>query len=290
MLSSLEIYSIKINNDAINKRVQTLNNFVFSLQQDLERQVYVSGFRSVFLIEKKIDDTGDFIDNFNLRLRECFFNGTLYNENQDLMNGAKYNDIMSNLNTKARTMNINITITNPEITAIQEDPWNIKVTLKGNITITDLGKLALWNKSLVITSYIPIEGFEDPLYVAGSHVITNKINRTLSRPFVNGNDVSNLSKHVQGSFYKESIYAPNFLMRFTGNFSSDNNGIESFVNLQKLDESGGIIEHKSCIDHIYFSEDNPPVYSVPGMPPWFLIDDLNDSLTEYGVGGLAVPA
>ena len=39
---------------AVNRRVETMNSFLLSLEKDLPRQIYISGFRFIFLIEKKI--------------------------------------------------------------------------------------------------------------------------------------------------------------------------------------------------------------------------------------------
>ena len=41
------------------------------------------------------------------------------------MLGAKYSDIEQSINEKASKINVNITMANPEISVLQEDPWHV---------------------------------------------------------------------------------------------------------------------------------------------------------------------
>ena len=88
-------------------------------------------------------------------------------------------------------------------------------------------------------------------------------------------DVSNLKKHVENSYYINSSLAPGFLNRLQGKLSSNANGIESLVNLQKLSNQGITIKSKSVVDYIYFSENNPVSYPIIGMQNWFRIDEAH---------------
>ena len=77
---SYTLYSDIKSREAVTKRVETMNNFVFSFEKDLERQLYISGFRIIIIVEKRIIDTGSYINNFDSTFNEIFFYGTIYGE------------------------------------------------------------------------------------------------------------------------------------------------------------------------------------------------------------------
>ncbi|MEM0465881.1 MAG: hypothetical protein QXW97_04255 [Candidatus Pacearchaeota archaeon] len=287
-LLTYTVYSIGKDRKSINKRIETMNNYIFSLEKDLPRQLYISGFRIIYIFEKKIIDSGIPINNLNDSFEELFYNGTLYGEPQILMNGVTYSSILNNVNTKAESFNIFINLTNPELKVSQTDPWNVRIDLKVDLFMMDKGNLAIWNKTEYITTFIPIEFFEDPLYVLNTGKrVTNKIRKTIYLPFVNGTDVTNLNLHSQNSMYINSSDSPSFLERLQGKFDANINGIESLVYLPKLSAQGISVDNsKSCIDHIYFSSNNPSSRNIKGMPNWFRIDD--DHLEVYNVTGLIV--
>ena len=265
-----------------------MNSFVFSIEENLPRQLKTTGFRIIFLLEKRIIKTGSYITNLNSVFQELFFNGTLYGQTdidtQTIMEGAKLSDIVLSLQQKADKINANIEIINPTLTLTQEDPWNIKVTLSANILIKDKTNLVSWNKTNNITALVPITNFEDPLYVINTNnLIVNKIIKTSFKNFVQGSDISNLSSHSLNSYYLHSTSAPSFLDRLQGLTLPNEDGIESLVNLAELSSKGVEIKDKSVVDYIYFSSQNPSSCNVipPGMPTWFKLDDAH--LTKYQV-------
>ncbi len=286
-IMSYSFYFVSQDREATNKRVKTMNNFVFSIEKDLPRQVYISGFRMIFLLERKITETGNYIADLNNSVEELFFNGTINNESQELMNGAKLVDIKNSLNEKAQKINANVTISNSSIIVSQENPWEVKFVLKSNLFIADRSNLVMWNKTLIIIANIPIENFEDPLYIISTNgLVTNKINKTSYTNFTQGVDVTNLLAHVKSQNYIASALAPSFLDRLQGKLSANPNGIESLVYLPKLSAQGIAVNDKSVVDYIYFSNNNPAVHNIQGMQPWFKIDDAH--LNVYQVGGLII--
>ena len=90
-------YNLIQDRSSTNKRITTLNNYVASVEQDLPRQIFISGYRSVFLLNKKILETGSYIDDVNLSINEMFFNGTLDGVSQDIMDEATFSDIQDKL-------------------------------------------------------------------------------------------------------------------------------------------------------------------------------------------------
>ena len=271
----------------IQKRISTMNGLVFSIEENIPRQLKATGFRIIFLFEKRIAETGSYISNLNGTFNEMFFNGTLYGQTnpeiQALMQGATLPGIISAIQEKANKINVEVNITNPSISITQEDPWRVKIMLNAGIIINDKNNLASWNKTGDIIAYVDVEGFEDPIYIVNTNgLVTNKIIKTPYSTFVSGSDISNLLAHSQNSYYIASTSAPSFLDRLEGINSPDANGIESLVNLQKLSSQGIAVEDKSVVDYIYFSEEDSACNVVPaGMPAWFKLD--NAHLLTYQV-------
>ncbi len=264
-----------------------MDSFLFSVEQNLQRQVYISGFRILFLAESEITSSGNYIDVGSF-FNEAFFNGTVEGVSQDILIGATYDDLISSVNQKASKINVDITMTNPVINVTQDDPWFVKFTLTTNFTMRDKGGLALWEKQQIISASIPVENFEDPLYVVNTYAkVSRPIRKTIYEGnYVSGSDVLNLLNHVNGGYYAANTFAPSFLKRLEGDTSPDENGIESFVDIPELSSQGLDTPTKSDIDYIYFSSETPDYYHVSGMPSWFRVDDEDGHLAKYGVAGL----
>jgi hypothetical protein len=278
-LVSYSIYAVVKERQAINKRIETMNNYVFSMEQDLPRKLYISAFRIIFLLEADIIQTGTYVTNFNSTFEEAFFNGTINGIPQGLMQGVTFSGIQSSLNDKAKNTNLEINLSYPNISVTQEDPWNIKVSLEAELFIKDEGNLAQWNRSAVLDAYIPVDNFEDPLYIVGTNgLVANKINQT---PYNFPITIGDLPSHSTNSYYVASTSAPSFLDRLQGINSPNPNGIESLVYLPKLSAQGVTVQDKSCVDYIYFSTNNPSAQNIPGMPAWFKLDTPH--LGDYGV-------
>ena len=58
-------YSLIKDRSSINKRITTLNNFVLSVEKDLSRKIYISGYRAIFLFNKNIVENGTYIVDLN---------------------------------------------------------------------------------------------------------------------------------------------------------------------------------------------------------------------------------
>jgi len=266
--------------ESTKSRITTLNNFVFSIDEDIPRQLYISGFRILFLIQKNVLENGTFVPNIAAAFEEAFFNGTIVGEDSEqielVMEGAIFSDIVEEIQISANRINANVSINNPRVYLSQENPWSIKVTLSSNIFVKDLSDLAIWNKTENLSAEIPIEGFEDPLYLIYTNsLVSNRIIKSPFATFVSENDISNLSNHSLNSYYIASTSAPSFLKRFEGDFSGDDNGIESLVNLAELSSQNlPVNDGSSVVDYLYFFGSNPgcKVITPAGMPGWFRLD------------------
>ena len=288
LLISVGVYSLARDRENVGNRIESMNNYVFSFEEDLNRKLYISGFRIIFLYEKRMLETGEYISDVDAAFSEAFLNGTIDGTvNADellLIEGVTFSNISADLNSDASKVNIRVNLTNPVILISQTDPWNVRVTLNVDMLIEDIGGLAYWNRSASFEAFIPVTNFEDPLYIIGTNGgISHKINETpynLST-FVNGTDVTILTDHLDNFYYIENTDAPSFLNRLEGDFTADSNGIESFVNIQALSSAGVSISDKVIVDHIYFSNSNPPGNIYSGMPSWFELDTGHEG--TYGL-------
>jgi len=278
-------YSLVSERKVINKRIETMNNFVFSLEKDLSRQLYISGYRAIFLFEKRIVEKGSYIPGINSSFQEIFFNGTIAGESQEMMNGVKFSDIQNSINRSANKINVAVSFSNYSVSISQDSPWSVKISLRTDVFIEDRSHLASWNRTETVNAYVPVEGFEDPSYTLNTNgKITHKIIRTNYAGFASGADVLNLSSHNQNSSYTNSTLAPSFLDRLQGKLDTNSPfGIESLVYLPEFSTQNIPTKSKSCVDYIYFSTSTPeiPSFTIKYMPSWFRLDEAH--LDMYGV-------
>jgi hypothetical protein len=275
------------------KRIETMNNFVLSVENDLPRKMFISGFRVVFVMEDYITTKGQYIGDTDFTIQESgnnqlsgftgtfgevFFDGNLGTENYELMLGATFNDINNSINVNALPLNIQVAFENPSIIVRQDDPWNVNFSLDADLVIKDLSGLVNWNRHIVIDSYIPVDNFDDPIYLIETNgLVSIEINQTPYNPINSGN----LLAHAQGPYYIESSEAPNFIQRLQGDITEiDDYGIESIVNIPQLTAQGISINGGSIVDHLYFGSGSGGS-QVGGMPGWFILDSGHTG--TYGV-------
>jgi len=269
------------------KRVETLDSLSKSLKKDMERNIYIAGYRTIFILEKKIVQTGTPISSVELAAEELFLNGTLNNNPEELMQGITFSEITSSLNLLAQKQNAQLQLQSPVFTISQSDPWHLNISLSISFNLSDNAKNAFWYTQETISSYIDIEHFEDPLYVIKTQgKITNNITRTPYTAFVSDNNISNLNDHIINSYYLASSDAPSFIDRLEGKTTPNPNGIESLVNLQKFSQQEASVLDKAIIDHIYFSSSNPTAHQIQSLPSWAKVDDAH--LSTYQVEGLTI--
>lgn len=266
-------------------RISSLNTFIFSIEENLERQIFISGFRSLFIMQTESVENGVYIQNVTSSLNDLFFNGSYNTKEQPIMIGATFEDIQEAINQKANKVNANIILTNPSIYITQSDPWNVDVVFTVDVNAQDQGNLVTWNKTQTYTAKVPIKDFEDPLYLIHTGgVITNKIEKTPFTDFSSGSVASNIINHTINRYYKTSNQAPSYLNRLQGSSEASEFGIESLVYIPQLSNQGITIQDKSIVDYIYFSSSFPVACRITGTPNWFKIDQAH--LPQYNLTGL----
>lgn len=286
MFASFELFSYIHQQRSIQTRVATMNSLLNSIEDNMERQMYISGFRIIFLAQNEITSTGLYVNNVSAFFEEAFFNGTVNGvPNSTILSGATYDDIANSLNEKAQKVNVEIILDNSTIFVTQDDPWNVKFTLSSDFIVQDISGLAKWEKKQNISTFIAITNFQDPLYIVETRAeVGRRINQTIYEGnYVEGTDYSNLTKHINGGnsmgYYAAHDDAPSFLKRLEGDFSADENGIESLVRVSSLPSD--LHKVKACVDYIYFDDSNDPNYEqVSQVASWFYIDNEDNNHTN----------
>ncbi len=277
----------------ISRRVDSVNNLIKSIDNDLERAIFISGFRTILGMQQYIEEHGVFFNNTEDSFREIFLFGKFGNETISIMNDSSFLNWTSRIIEKSRELNVRVNFTNINVSVWQQDPWNVKVRVVMLGSFSEMSGLGNWSYYFNRTSTISIIGFEDPLYIVNGYgKVTNTINKTPINNFVVGNDTTNLLFHLNHSLYKESTRAPSFLMRFSNNLTASNVGIESLVNLNDFIEAGIPTRTKSVVDYIYFSNRTTSDLCVdndkaePDLPSWFRLDLNDDHVGTYEIGGI----
>jgi hypothetical protein len=264
--------------DLTRTRIETMNEYVDGVEEDMQRALYISGFRSVLVLDQYLTQSnGTYIPDVQQAFRESIFNGTINGTTDTLISGSTFYDWITNVREKGNNLNVQLNITDPELSVYQTDPWNIKLDLNVTIVVDDVKGLASWNRRSNIVSTVSIIGFEDPLYIVNTYGrFTNTINITkyagnytyeLSPGVWN---VDNLRSHVTNMYYIDNVDAPSFLMRFEGRLTDSPYGIESIINLEKFSSQGIPLYPYSVVDHEYWSSTSGRI--VNGMQSWFRID------------------
>ena len=285
-LISYSVYSFAQNREGINKRIKTMNGYVSSLEKDIPRKLYISGYRVIFIFEKRILDDMKYIEDINSSFSEAFFYGTLggvnYADSGGMLYEVTFPYIVRDINDNAKRLNLNVTFINPNVSITQDDPWHVKVSLNTTLIIKDKGNLASWNRTSTFYTYIPIENFDDPIYSLNTNkkVLNKFVKTNYSVPI----SIGNLVAHAGNSYYTNYTGAPNFLKRLQGDLSADPNGIESLINTTELSHQLIDIQPKCIIDYIYFNSTNPGLncYVPNGAPNWIRIENTPEHIAIYG--------
>ncbi|MDD5086373.1 MAG: hypothetical protein PHV16_01345 [Candidatus Nanoarchaeia archaeon] len=274
-------YSLRDKSVVTGTRVKSMDNFIMDIENDIERGVYITGFRAIMSMEQYITTNGKFIGDFQPRFMEAFLNGTINNSKMALMNESTFVNWTDKVKFEAEKLDINLDFDINDVIIYHDDPWEVKVYVDIKINVKDKKNTASWDRDVKITTNISIEEFEDALYSINSNgKVTNKIIKTTITDFVDGEDATNLQIHLNNSYYIESETAPSFLMRLAGNLSSSPYGIESLVNIEEFKSQGFQTKSRSVVDYIYFGTQSTDNCQIENMPLWFMLDDNHLSAYE----------
>lgn len=275
-------------------RIRTMSEFVNSVNRDLERASFISSFRTLMALEDDIGARGEFIADIDESFRETFMYGTIQGSSVPLMNDTSIIEYLERVNTIGNTMGIRVDLNVTSIDLYHTDPWHVEVSILTHVNISDMYGSVYWDYEEQTSAKLPIKNLRDPLYAIHTYNrLPNTIRRINASYLVSpGNDTSNLQEHIEGSFYLASPYAPSFLMRFEGNNSPSEHGIESIVNIALLsDQEISVDQNRVKVDYIYFNDlASDKICDVNGIPSesYFVIPSNRASL--YEVTGLSYSA
>ncbi len=259
----------------IETRAGLMNSFIDSLEKDMSRALYISGFRAIVSIDNYIVTNGTFISDLDATFDEVILNGTINGQQQILMINQTLTAWKNKIINKSRDSGLFVDINIFDIKVEQISPWVMKFSAVMNFTLTDKYNTASWNMSNVeISSLLEVYGFEDPLYALNTN---NKISRRIEATNITNWDNATLLSHLTSHTYDANPNAPSFLMRLTNNMSPSPYGIESLVDTNELIIYGiGVKNSTSSVDYLYWDGGGVNNSYIHGISdnghPYFMLD------------------
>ena len=285
--SAYSTYRLSDKMEVIGTRIDTMNFFIKDVEKDLSKGAYIAGFRTLLSFNQFITTNGTFIDDANARFKESFLNGTIKQQQMNLMKDSTFTDWANRMSAEADKVDIKFNFTINDVKLNQTDPWNVNIGLNISLDIRDKRNTSYWIRERFLTTRINIIGFEDPLYIVNTKGrVTNPITQTNITNFVVSGNVANLLTHMNNSWYITHNDSPNYLMRLEGNLGNSTYGIESLVNLEEMQGQGLQIKDRSIVDYIYFGTKTTTNYRINGTPEWFKID--SGHLDVYQVTNITI--
>lgn len=277
--------------DARLSRVTSMDDFLTDFHRDVDRAAFISGFRTFLGMEGLVVDSGDYLINSSEIFIEIFLNATYNNQTIEIVQNSSFSDYLARVESEAAIVGLFMNISVLDVQLYHIDPWDVVVDYTLRIHLRDRADMTRWDYERRLSTVIPIIDLRDPLYAVGT---SGKVPNTIRffenfTEFVDDagdkNDTTELARFLNGSYYRESSSAPNFLMRLEGDFGPDIYGIESLVNLDLLDaQSLTIKTDRSVVDYLYFSTPNSADQcAVQNMPNYFKLDD--EHMDAYEIDG-----
>jgi hypothetical protein len=272
-------------------RVETLNDFSEDLEKEVDRELFIGGYRSLISLNSYMRIVQGYLPDLDYAFTEILMNGSVNGTELPLMTqsgqGADIRSWTQRINEEASKLNVHVNFSVHDITLEHGSPWTVNIILNATSVVADARGSASITLNKLYTKEFTIFGFEDPLYTIGTgDLVTILMNQTPDTDFVKaGNDTSTLQDHIHNSFYISSTKAPSWLMRFSGNLSPSEFGIESIVDPEYINAQGIPVKERSLVDYIYFGDQTTTDYcNFQNMPVWFRID--SEHLADYGLTGL----
>lgn len=291
-LSTSTTYTYQQEMFVAKNRIQAMNTLLEDLERDMQRAVYITGFRALLAMQQDIVAEGEFFVDSSETLIEAFLNGTIHGVETELMTDSTFPDWTAKMQQEAEKGRLDLQFEILDMTVSQVEPWNVRVEVISRIMLTDNLGTAKWDTVKTVAGDVSIIGLEDPLYLVNSEArVTNTFRQSpYEGDFTSGADTTNLKAHIDASYYIASASAPNYLMRLEGNLSDSPHGIESLVNLLKFHAQGLDTYDRSAVDYIYFdtidlSEDTFKIQDT--YVSWFRLDNTSNHLETYQVTDLA---
>ncbi|MFH1181805.1 MAG: hypothetical protein V1702_02510 [Candidatus Woesearchaeota archaeon] len=280
-------YRVGEESDLVKFKTSNMNEFVAGFDQDVERGVYIAGFRALISAEGYVSNTKVFLNDSVASLGEAMINGTINGVPAPMMTDSTLLAWLTRIKNAAVGVGIIVNASYVGLEINQSSPWLVDFFANITYNVTDFTNTAVFRRSKIASAQISIIGLRDPVYTVYTNgQIIRAINNTLYEgDYASGTppnlDTTNLKDHINQLMYANST-GPSYLMRLEGNLGDSPMGIESIVRLPDLQGQGLPVYEKSSIDYIYFNTSNPGFCVIKDtFEDWFRLDDAH--LAKYQV-------
>lgn len=268
------------------KRIASMDDFLNDLHRDIDRAAFIAGFRSLLAMEENVAQNGSYLLDIDVAFSEAFLNGSVNGESYTVLENATFGDYSQRVQFEAARFGMHLDLAVQNVSLYHITPWEIAIDYKILISLNDSRDATRWLYNKTFSTRVELYGLRDPVYSVETN---NKLPNTIRayEGFVeyvddagDANDTTVLTEFLEESYYSPNPLAPSFLMRFSGNFSADEFGIESLVNLDDLYTQGlPVYLIRSVVDYLYFEgitfADRCIIEGNPDMPTYFKLDDAH---------------
>lgn len=255
---------------AAGDRIRTVNSFIHDLEQDSGRAAYIAGFRTLVAMEQHITSTGVPIDEPEEVFREIFLGGSYNATEFIIMQDSTFSEYLARVQSEAGTQGIQFNATVTNISLWQTDPWHLLVNYTMEANITDSRGTASWTITRTFFGKIPIVDLRDPLITVQTYGRLQQVIKpsNASQLVIDAtNDTAALLQHMNVSYYIAAGRGPDILMRFAGNMSDSEFGIESLIDTDELIAQGLPADSSaSIVDYQYFAATAATICNVQNLP------------------------
>jgi len=262
-------------NKVISVKTANMNQFVRGLDQDVERGLFIAGFRALLAAEQFVSDNNQFLNNVEDNLKEAMRNGSIDGNSLPMMDQSTIPEWLSRIQTEAIRLGILVNFSEEIIIVNQSSPWVVNYYVNVSYNVTDIGRTATFNRDILIDTEVSIIKLKDPIYtIFTSGRIVRSINSTpYEGNYASGLNITNLQNHINDLLYANST-GPSYLMRLEGNLNNSPMGIESIVFIPDLEDQGLPVFERTSVDYLYFANSGLPFFTINNtFESWFRLDD-----------------
>ncbi len=270
-------------------RVLSVNDFIANLESDSQRAAYIAGFRTLISLEQQVTSTGQYIDDVDEAFKEIFLTGNLSGGSFEVMRNSSFNEYLTRVQYEMGKQGVVFNATVIELKTWQTDPWYVIVNITIELNVTDVRGSARWETERVFVGVIPLEDIRDPIFTKETlGRVQRVIRQTNITEFVddsgNKNDTSGISWHFNNSRYLAAGRGPTLLMRFEGNLSDHEHGVESIIDTSEYDDQGiTTFSNRNVVDYEYYKGTLATVCNIQNLTETIRFDD--ESAVIYEVEG-----
>jgi hypothetical protein len=277
-------YRVGDDTELVEYKTATMNDFIASFDNDVQRGLYIAGYRALLSAESRISSSYAFLNDSVAAIEEAMINGSIDGAPAGMMGNSTLLEWLNRIKEAAVDVGIVVNVSYSGLLVTQTEPWYVDFYANLSYNITDTTNTAVFSRSISSDARVSIIGMRDPIYTyytAGQ--IIRQINNTPYEGFyASGVNTSNLILHINQLRYANST-GPSYLMRLEGALDGTSSaGIESIVRLPDLQEKGFPVYERCSVDYVYFGNTTPTIYRINNtFEDWLRLDDAH--LDKYQV-------